>query len=505
MDKPFDPPRDPEDTFELGGFEASVVTSDETPFVAPKGFMETLKRQANQYSGLPEKPSSSILPSWLQRKPKPAKPKEKPEKKGFDRRTVMFGGAAAVGVAATASYRVSLLYDANDYKFAIAKKDSEMGVYGLVHRIGNSDGMSEADINARGALTLADDESLVITPSVELEALSRERDPSAQQLRDAEQRSQDRQVMALSGTASNVYIPYHLFANARQFSVTKFMKQESKPWDGPLLPGEREQIINGVRMKVLQHPKLRISIIGIPEAEDLSFVRDAARAAETTGNAIGDVVTDATGGLAGIGDSIAEAVGLGDGVDNAAAAARARDAERIAREQRRSHDQVEPKFIIEMDYIDEAHIPDLHFYNGKTMAAPTDHVLREEIIGALRADGRKGMELITNNGLNCNAMVNGGVCVPQNVRFTDRDLPHSTYEARLHANSAPVDGFGADLLAGIQRIAIHDDKLDTKDRGALLVASTFQQNGYDRRMGEGFHGFINRLRNIATPDTHIGR
>lgn len=386
---------------------------------------------------------------------------------------------AATGVVAGGAGFKHFILDAPDhYDFALLKMDPDLGEMGLVHRrmsTRNTDGMVEPaktslDGLSPGSLSSHGLESLVISPELTLEALSRPRGEEAYAR--SRQHKHDAQEIKLDRTTRNIYMPYHLFENARDFGIHLRTDHAGKQF-------------------------LRISVWGKPEAEDVPLKQDITHTAETARNGVADT-------FGAIGEAIG---GLVRSDADQQAAARARQQEIRTREGARAHPQVSPKFIIEMAYEGEASLPDLHFYNGHTIDMPTDHVRREDIAQALRADPKHGLKLITNNGLVCDSLVNGGVCMPQGVRFTDDSLEKAAHDARLHANSRPENGFLKDMWQAITRFAYEDNKLNENEMGALVMATQFQQATLNQRLGDGWRGALNRAHYKLSdqPDVQLGR
>lgn len=509
MNKPFDP---------HGSHDAHRVV-DEAVARGPQplalGNLDFLARQQNQ-----DEPGRGRFADLFKRDkattPTQEAPAE-PKKKGMSRRA--FLGKAALGAAgAYGVYRgIDAVYAPKDYHLALLKMDDTTKEMGVVHRgfsMNDTNGTVETaktSLEGLSAGSLAGDglESLVVSPEIELQALSRKRNPSAADLRHRQQHQHDAQEISLDRTTKNIYLPYHLFENARDFRISKRIEQEIRPWDGILNAGEREQMIDGERKKVVLRPRLQIAIFGYPEKEDVPITQDITSGATNAKDAAGDAVT-------GLGTSIANGWDyLTGNEDRATRRANEREEGIRNRETAKPHPQVDPKFILSMDYIDDAHLPDLHFFNGRTLDAPTDRVRHDEIATAIAKDPREGLRLITNNGLNCDAFVNGGVCMPQGVRYTDADLQKAAHDASVLTDSRPENGFLKDAWSFITRHAVEDNKLSEKETGGLIMATRFQQMNYDQRMdtsdgrftmlfgehGRPVQGFANRLAEYGERDT----
>lgn len=455
---------------------------------------------------------------------------EKPTKKGMTRRG--FLTKAAVGAAgAYGVYRgVGWVNAPQDYHLALLHEDDN-GHMGLVHRefsTDNTDGLKEpGKVESLSAESLGANglESLVISPEMKLRALPRDRHPTEEELRERALHKHDPQEIKIKGTARNIYIPYHLFKDACRFNLDLHTEQELVAWDGKLNPGEREQTVDGQRMKVVPHPKLRISIWGYPEPEDVPIGMDISTGATNAKDAAGDAATGLWNRFTTLPDQIAEATGLGDGVNEAEELAK-QQAEAIRRREiAKPKPQVEPKFMIELDYVNDQGLPDLLFYNGQTVDAPTYRIKREDIAHGLRdkqaANDIPGMHLITHNGMVSDIAIDGGLRKPQGVRYVDNDLMKAAHAANSTGNTSPKDGLLKAAWNGLKEITWEDDKLSKKESGALVMATRFQQKGLDHRheehdgsftgvlgeRGRGMQTFANRFvdRLDGEPDLNVGR
>ncbi len=537
MDQPFDPkdshssPAD--EPLDLGAFRALEV-SDHTPSALdaavargpqPRalGNMDFLARQTN---GDEEKTGRFSKLFKRDNAKDPQATEQEPKKKGMTRREVLLKGSA-VAAGAYGVYRgVSAVYAPNDYHLALLREDDQ-GHMGIVHRsfsTAQTDGLVEpakTSLSGLSAESLDHEglESLLISPEMKLRALPRDRNPTAQELREREKHKHDPQEISIKGTARNIYIPYHLFEDACRFNVSFHMEQEIQAWDDkPLKRGEREENIGGKQVKVALHPKIRISVWGYPEAEDIPFTQDIATGATNAKDAAGDAVT-------GIGNSLANGWDYVTG--NSERAERRNEAEAKAvhdREVAKPKPTVEPKFMIELDYEGDTKLPDLLFYNGRTIDAPTYRIPREDIATGIRKqpepNATPGMHLITHNGMKSDISVNGGIRAPQGVRYVDSKLEKAAHAARGEGSS-PENGFLKDAWNGLKEVAWQDDKLEKTDKAALIMATHFQQNGFEARKdkqdgmvstiagerGRTAQGFINRLSDKLSdkPDHDVGR
>lgn len=515
MNKPVDPKNlGHSEPLDLASYQAMTI-SDHTPSLLDRAVASGPQPVAFKVPDflarqVPDDEERGWAAKLFQRKPKepiPEGPADPAKRRTL--KHVAYGAAAvATGGGLFNRYVVN---GRTPYNLALLKMDKdapdgpEMGIIHRTIATDDIDGMVDPSRNTYqnlGKATMADDglESLVVSPDLGLEALDRERNPKNP---DAwKQHPHDKQEIVLDHVARNIFIPYHLFANAARFTISKRIEQEIVPDDGaPLNEGERIENINGERVKVVLHPRLQISIFGRNEAEDVPIAMDIGSAVTNTKDNVGDIVS-------GIGSTIANGWDYIWGNDDKAKA-RITDREDAIRqrEQAKPHYQVTPKFIITMDYLDDAHLPDLHFYDASTYAAPSMHVLRESIAKGLAhkpvGNELPGYHIITNNGLSCDAFTNNGVCVPQGIRFTDRSIAKAAHDAQLLRDSMPTDGLITKLKDKVMSYVGEDNKLNANEMNALILAAGFLQHGEDLR----YSNWLERARFKLSqePDRDVGR
>lgn len=487
-----------------------------------------------------------------------AAPKEESdkEKKGLSRRDFMRKSrnvAIGAGVVGYGAYEVyDTLLGASNSNMALLKKDHELGELGLVHRRADMSLLKFADRAGADALTFTKDnlESLVVSPELTLKL---KQDESSLWRSKDDKNNTDGLNVRLQGTPRNIYIPYHLFAGAVSFSVYPREIYENVAYQGtlraepsqeieshkgedtrvvfddgtPLKPGESihvreegikyrfiplgtkelkpgERIVNdgGKQVKVVPHKKLIISITGPNTAKDLPITTDIANAAQNVKEAVSDGVGGWLDQIAAGWDDFKDWSGIGgDGIDTAAAEAARQDAEKLARERAKPHPQVKSDFYLEMDYPASDVLPNLHFYNGRTLMDANYHILGEEVAKHIAKQPRFGMRIIGNSGIDYNDE-NGHIGEHKNVAYYSKELERRAEAATRHPDSTPEKGVIGDISTGLKKFAIADNKLNAYEEAALSIASE-----HIKRSEDGRWTWTDRLshRVFCTPDQGIGR
>lgn len=480
---------------------------------------------------------------------------EKPQDEGITRRGFLRkarNAAITGGVIGGGYMGYETLFGASNTNMALLKKDHALNQLGLVHRRADLSLLKFADREGADALTFTKDnlESLVVSPEL---ALKLKQDESSLWRSSDDKNNIDDLQVRLRGTPRNIYMPYHLFAGAVSFSVYPRYSHENVPYQGalraepgelivssngqdtrvvlddgsPLKAGERrvalpdggidryislgtrtlkpgERIFNdsGKQVKVLAHPKLVISIHGPNKAKDLPITQDIANAAESAKDAVADTATGWWGQIAGAWDDFKDWSGIGgDGVDTRATEAARHDAAILAREGAKPHPQEKADFYLEMDYPADGKLPNLHFFNGRSLLPANYHILGEELAAAVENDPRFGMRIIGNSG-SASGPGTDYIQKHKDVGYYSEELRRCAEGATLHADSNIEDGVLTQMGTGLKKFAITDNKLNSYEEAALSIAS-----GQIERSEDGRWTLKDRFahRVLGTPDQNIGR
>lgn len=441
--------------------------------------------------------------------PQPTATEQEPApKKGLRRRDVLGGIAAAAGTAALGKAGLDWVYQPQSFNFGLLKYDAATDHYAVLHRgmsTRNKDGLIEpakSNFAALDAEKIAADGSEALVLSPELQLKSHPIDPNRATDRHASEHRHDPQQIKLSGHTQAVYIPYHLFQDACAFNISVHVEPTAVPWDGHFNPGERPQVIDGKPMKIVSQPRLRISILGYPEKADLPLANDIAHGATGAADTLRDTATAAGNAFQSLFQSDEEAARI----------AREQQAAITARETAKPHQQLQPKCIIDMDCLNAGDVPDLHFYNGRTLDQPTYRIDRETIARAMAKADDHTFHIIQNHGMNYD-LAHGGIGDPQGVHYVDDALRDRAHAARLLSESVPEHGPLKAVWERIKGFAGEDNKLRTPEMGALYMATQFQEAARSQRLGDNEPGatgwarsIMNHIDDNLAPDTqHIGR
>ena len=368
-------------------------------------------------------------------------------KQSFTRRN--FGKVVAGTLATTAVGYPVLKYNSPEpYDLALLKMDTTNDALALVHRrcaTGDRQATVEpgkASFDGLDARTLAADghESLVISPELCIAA----------DTNGAENINQHQ--AKLTNCPQSIYIPYHLFEDARSFDV-RVKKNGEGQW------------------------RLCIEIAGVPQASKVPILKAAANAVvngvENTGSGIGDRLAQ---GFAWVEDK------MGVGENNLASVQQQQHASADAYEKGRPHPYSEALFSLEMDYV-PGKVPNLLFFNGHTLDNPSYCLRGEKIEQGIRTDRDFNFPIIPNDGVNITDGVGqSGIPVPlyrNSYKFFSPELARKVEDAKLLTDSTPEAGYIPEILHYLSRKTLEDDKINGYEMGSLAIAARTEQRALD--------------------------
>ncbi|MFM9890847.1 MAG: hypothetical protein ACKVOE_09470 [Rickettsiales bacterium] len=388
-----------------------------------------------------------------------------------------------IGSAAVAASVVGLpiwLYNSpHPYDMALLKMDTALGELALLHRKSKV-GDTHVDIEPAkqqfggiDARTLAPDghESLVISPELVLGA----------QAGGAQNISQ--KPLQLDNCPSNIFIPYHLFEDARIFE-TRLHKNDEGKW------------------------RLRITIVGVPQARQVPILKAAQQGAADAVRTTGDALRNGWQSGWAVVDDALDSVGLGDGHNTQTQTLKQQADEAEKYEHERPHPYAEASFSMDMDFV-PGHVPNLLFYNGRTLDNATYKITSDTLENAMREDRNLSFPIIPNEGVRIENGV-GKTGIPQPVfkyphRFFDRELARKVAAAKLLPEGSPSDGFIPEILHYLSKKTLHDNKLNGYELGAIAVATRCEQEVLNEAGRRGWRGVLDKFGTRAgawAPDTH---
>lgn len=387
--------------------------------------------------------------------------------------------AGAVVASAAVGYPAYKYFTPQPFTMALVKMDAENHAFGLLHRtcaVGDKELLIEPAKTAFGgldALTVNPDGSEPIIISPEL-ALTQAQSGAL---------NANFKPLHLTNCPSDIYIPYHFIENARIFDVRLRKNNEGK-W------------------------RISIAIVGAPETRQVPILKAIADGVSETARVTGETVKNNWQSAWATIDDVLDTVGLGDGHDTARAAFKQQQDAQEKYEHERPHPYAEPIFTIDMDYV-PGRVPNLLFYNGRTLDNATYKITGHEIDRRMRNDENFCFPVIPNHGVRIDTGI-GESGIPKPLftypyHFFTPEMARKVEAARLLSGSGAKDGFIPAALKYIYKAALKDDGLNGYELGALVVAARAEQRVLDEEAEQGLRGTSHKLLTrlgLREPDAH---